>query len=95
MYCDQESFGGGWTLFQRHINDDENFDREWADYKTGFGELNANFWLGNEHIHKLSTIKQELLLDLSSTADDHAFIFYKYFQVENENGRVQTKRLRL
>ena len=32
----------------------ENFDRDWADYKRGFGDQNKEFWLGNEQIHQLT-----------------------------------------
>ena len=71
-------------MFQRHVNDDEHFNRTWAEYKNGFGELTSNFWLGNEHIHRLTRNVQELLLDLDSVNGDHTFILYKSFQVESE-----------
>ena len=32
----------------------ENFSRSWADYKSGFGDPNKEFWLGNEQIHQLT-----------------------------------------
>ena len=86
MYCDQETFGGGWTVFQRRVTDEEDFNRVWADYKAGFGNLDTNFWLGNDYIHRLTLNAQEMLLDLHSIAnDDQAFILYKSFQVENED----------
>ena len=85
VYCDQDTFGGGWTLFQRRVNADEHFNRTWAEYKSGFGELTSNFWLGNEHIHRLTADKRELLLDLDSINGDHTFILYKSFQVESED----------
>ena len=68
------------------MSGDEDFDRVWADYKTGFGELSSNFWLGNDYIHRLTTTSErELLVDLDSISGDHAFILYKSFQVENED----------
>ena len=27
-----------------------NFTRSWADYKAGFGDLNGEFWSGNDFI---------------------------------------------
>ena len=32
----------------------EDFNRDWADYKHGFGDHNKEFWLGNEQIHQLT-----------------------------------------
>ena len=40
---------------QRRISDSVNFDRDWDDYVTGFGEEDGNFWLGLEEIHQLTT----------------------------------------
>ena len=32
----------------------ENFNRNWTDYKHGFGDYDREFWLGNELIHQLT-----------------------------------------
>ena len=32
----------------------EDFYRDWADYKAGFGDHNKEFWIGNEQIHQLT-----------------------------------------
>ena len=32
----------------------ENFDRNWADYKHGFGNPPKEFWIGNDDIHDMS-----------------------------------------
>jgi hypothetical protein len=84
VYCDQEKYGGGWTVFQRRVDGSENFNRDWATYKHGFGELERNFWLGNEYIHRLTRTKRELLLEVNSENGDHAFVLYKSFQISNE-----------
>ena len=32
----------------------EDFNRNWNDYKQGFGDKNKEFWLGNDQIHELT-----------------------------------------
>ncbi len=48
VFCDLESEGGGWTVFQARddVEPRENFMRGWEDYKVGFGDFDREFWLG-------------------------------------------------
>lgn len=55
VYCDMTTAGGGWTVFQRRQDGSENFDRLWLDYQFGFGNLDGEFWMGNEFIHRLTS----------------------------------------
>lgn len=32
----------------------ENFNRDWDDYKSGFGDPDREFWMGNENIYMLT-----------------------------------------
>ncbi|PIK43656.1 hypothetical protein BSL78_19491 [Apostichopus japonicus] len=58
VYCDMTTDGGGWTVIQNRCNLDIDFYLGWEDYKNGFGDLNGDFWLGNEAIHYLTNQKE-------------------------------------
>ena len=35
----------------------ENFTRPWRDYKLGFGDINGEFWWGNDFLHQVDTYR--------------------------------------
>lgn len=73
--------GGGWTVIQRRFDGSVSFDRSWRDYKNGFGDLHSEFWLGNEHIHDLSTQGDySLRIDLEDWSNKHKHALYQSFR---------------
>jgi len=56
VYCDIETSGGGWTVIQRRddFSKHENFTRSWSEYAAGFGDVNKEYWLGNDRISALT-----------------------------------------
>ncbi|CAB4021589.1 Hypothetical predicted protein, partial [Paramuricea clavata] len=85
--CDMETTSGrGWTIFQRRVDGSEDFYRGWTDYKTGFGNLSGEFWLGLDKIHRLSASGQNVLrVDLESFENETAYAVYESFSVGNES----------
>ncbi|GFN97841.1 tenascin-r [Plakobranchus ocellatus] len=53
--CDTMTDGGGWIVIQRRKTGTVDFYRKWDEYKSGFGSLHDDFWLGNERIHELTS----------------------------------------
>ena len=84
--CDMKTDGGGWTIFQTRQDSSVNFYRGWKDYKTGYGDLHGNFWLGLDKIHRLTKSGQNVLrVDLTDWTDDTAYAKYGSFSVASES----------
>lgn len=82
VFCDMETLGGGWTVFQRRQDGSENFNRQWVEYTYGFGDLSGEFWLGNEFIHRLTSLApQELRIELEDFENDHRYASYGMFSI--------------
>ncbi|XP_066266832.1 ficolin-2-like [Branchiostoma lanceolatum] len=54
VFCRLEDGVDAWTVIQRRQDGSVNFNRSWADYKTGFGDPAVEYWLGNEVIHQIT-----------------------------------------
>ncbi|KAM3911142.1 tenascin-X isoform 2-T2 [Leptodactylus fuscus] len=92
VFCDMETDGGGWIVFQRRMDGSTNFYRDWDNYKKGFGNQTSEFWLGNIALHQItSSGSYELRVDLR-TGDEVAYAVYDDFRVESESEHF---RLRL
>ncbi|KAL9961144.1 hypothetical protein ACROYT_G030037 [Oculina patagonica] len=90
VFCDQTTVGGGWTVFQRRQDGSVDFYRGWDDYKRGFGNLNDEFWLGLEKIHRLTSSGQyKLRVDLEDFAGNTAYAEYDSFGVASEGNKYQ------
>ncbi|XP_077356118.1 fibrinogen-like 2a [Festucalex cinctus] len=84
-YCDMESFGGGWTVIQQRLDGSVSFNRTWAEYKKGFGNLRGEFWLGNDHIHLLTKAKDMTLrIELEDFEGVREYAKYDQFYVAND-----------
>ncbi|XP_078614465.1 angiopoietin-4-like [Branchiostoma floridae x Branchiostoma japonicum] len=55
VFCRLENGVDAWTVIQRRQDGSVNFNRSWAEYKTGFGDPGVEYWLGNEIVHQLTS----------------------------------------
>ncbi|KAK2858923.1 hypothetical protein Q5P01_003543 [Channa striata] len=85
VYCDMESYGGGWTVIQQRNNGSVSFNHTWNEYKKGFGNIRGEFWLGNDHIHLLTKAKDMILrIELEDFEGVREYAKYDQFYVANE-----------
>ncbi|KAL7884329.1 hypothetical protein AOLI_G00070990 [Acnodon oligacanthus] len=84
VYCDMEKNGGGWTVIQRRRVGLTSFDRDWKQYKNGFGTISGDFWLGNEHIFRLTRQPTVLRIELEDWEGKLRYAQYGFFTLSNE-----------
>lgn len=81
-------------MFQRRVNGSENFYREWESYKEGFGDLNHEFWLGNDKIHFLTHQKRyEIRVDLVNLDENFYYANFDYFLINDESDNFRLSKL--
>ncbi|CAH1239335.1 ANGPT2 [Branchiostoma lanceolatum] len=89
-YCDMDTAGGGWTVIQRRQDGSVPFNRTWEEYKQGFGDKNGEYWLGNENIHLLTSLKNfTLRIDLEDWEGNQKFAEYSTFRVSGESDQYR------
>lgn len=84
VYCEMSK--GGWTrIFNRIQRQTNDFDRNFGDYKMGFGNVNENYWLGLRFMQKLTNLKKtSLRIELFNDEFDAEFIEYDNFLIYSE-----------
>ena len=61
VYCDQETSGGGWTLIQRRTDGKEDFNRNWAAYKSGKKKRLMDFYRFESNVSVISAMQVSVL----------------------------------
>ena len=85
VYCDMTTDGGGWTVFQRRQDGSQDFYLGWNEYKTGFGNLTGEFWLGLDKIHRLTASRaSELRVEIEDWDKNTGYAKYGEFLVGDE-----------
>nr|XP_053650392.1 fibrinogen-like protein 1 [Cherax quadricarinatus] len=82
-----------WTvfLFRQRQTPQENFNRPWQDYKTGFGDPRGEYWLGNDNLHALTSGGRRYRLKVIATnlqGEQHS-AEWETFKVANEANKYK------
>uniref|UniRef100_A0A8D0HP27 Fibrinogen C-terminal domain-containing protein n=1 Tax=Sphenodon punctatus TaxID=8508 RepID=A0A8D0HP27_SPHPU len=90
VFCDMDTDGGGWLVFQKRMDGSVDFYRTWNSYRKGFGNQLSEFWLGNENIHRLTQSGNfQLRVDLVDFNDRSSFASYSSFKLMGEENKFQ------
>ena len=82
MFCEMGDDGKGWTVMQRRVDDSVDFERPWADFAAGFGDLDGNLWLGLDYIHRITSSEDhKLKVQMEAFNGDSAYAVYDTFGV--------------
>ena len=77
-------------MFQRRQDGSEDFYRGWNDYKAGFGQLTAEFWLGNDKIHRLTASRpSSLRVELEDWSGVRVYAKYRKFNIGDEQAQYR------
>lgn len=87
VYCDMCLGGGdGWIVIQRRRDDAVAFqDKNWENYRTGFGDYLGNYWMGLEKLHQITFSGSYELYVGFQGGFDTIEAFYTAFSVGSEN----------
>ncbi|GBM79564.1 Techylectin-5A [Araneus ventricosus] len=89
VFCDMDTDGGGWTILQRRGNfsrPKDYFYQDWKAYKTGFGNIEKDFWLGNDNIYALSNQRlYSVRFDLKDVEGEKRYALYDTFWIDDED----------
>nr|XP_045609685.1 fibrinogen C domain-containing protein 1-like isoform X2 [Procambarus clarkii] len=88
VWCDLQTDGGGWTVFLNRQQQPKqvNFTRTWKEYRQGFGDVTAEYWLGNEYLHQLTAKAAHVLrVDAEDFNGSRRWGVWGRFRVEDED----------
>ena len=87
VYCDMITDGGGWIVMQKRFDGSVVFDRVWNMYRDGFGDVDGEYWLGNEFVHQYTKAYPgtEMMAEGTAFDGDQVSVKLKNFRLGDES----------
>ncbi|XP_034106306.1 angiopoietin-related protein 7-like [Drosophila albomicans] len=86
VLCDSQLAGPGWIVIQQRVGGNEDFNRDWATYRNGFGSFESDFFLGLEKIHRITSLQRyELYIHLVAVNGRTYNARYDDFKISDED----------
>ncbi|XP_071854639.1 fibrinogen-like protein A [Apostichopus japonicus] len=84
----------GAGVFQRRVDGYVDFYRNWNSYKEGFGQLDHEFWLGNDKLYHLTNQgNYQLRIDLVNVSGSPYYAKYNMFRINDESDTYRLSEL--
>jgi hypothetical protein len=87
VWCDQDTDGGGWNVFQKRQDGTVKFKyfdtgSEWQNYVAGFGAPAGEYWLGLDRIARMTAqMPCTLRVDITPFSGSAVYAQYTNFRV--------------
>ncbi|KAG5854197.1 microfibril-associated glycoprotein 4-like [Anguilla anguilla] len=86
MDCEDDEDRGGWTVIQRRKDGTLNFHRPWDQYKSGFGNISGEYWLGLDNIVAMTSLKKyRLRVEMKDFEGAKVYAEYSTFSIDPES----------
>ncbi|KAK6973667.1 BgMsFReDn30 [Biomphalaria glabrata] len=90
LLCEVKTDGSRWFVIQSRLRKDISFNRNWTDFKNGFGTpCKTDYWMGNEIVHQLTSRGNfELRIDMIFNGSNY-YARYNNFNVDSEENQYE------
>lgn len=80
-----DSPNAGWLVIQRRKDGSVDFRQLWDKYRSGFGDVSGEHWLGNDNIFLLTNQgRYQLRVDLWDFSGNRVYAIYSSFKIDGE-----------
>lgn len=94
-FCKMTMDEKAWLVIQRRNGGLTDFNQNWDKYKEGFGDLQHDFWYGNEKIHQLTKNKPNGMMIKIIITDTRRFVksaLYENFTIAGEEENYKANK---